>query len=344
MRKHAGFFFLGLMLCGLAAGGPVLAQTTYPDSSLLDFCGQVQELIYNDRYDTADSLCLSTIMLSPDEPMGYLFRATGMMGRMTDAEEDLFGKQFTRVLDSLESITERKLVTATLPDQAWMYFFLGNAQAYRALYESRFGSFISAVKRGLGAMSHYEKGLEADSTLYDLYLGLGSYHYWKSVKAGVLKWLFLFKNEKDEGIAELEVAAKSSRVFRDAARSALIWVWLNEKEYEKAVATADSIGSLYPEGKSFMWPLAQASFENRKYRRALEVYEELRSRLLESPGNYFNVIECDYWICTCYDRLHLNREAAEAARRMDDYRDDIPTKTQQRQRTHLSYLDRLGQL
>ena len=187
-------------------------------------------------------------------------------------------------------------------------------------------------------------GLRADSTLYDLYLGLGSYHYWKSAKAGILRWILLFKDERDKGIAELKLAADSAQLFREAARSALIWAWLNEKQYDSTVAIASEFAARYPNGKSFLWPLAEAYLKSRRYIDALTIYEDLRNRLEPDPGNYYNLIEVDSRIARCYEELRRIDDAADVGKRARTYLDDIPSNTRQRQRSNLKYLKRLARL
>lgn len=342
MVKHTGFLLAFFMLAQGAVASD--AKRPYPCSNHIEFALQAQKLIYNDQFTSADSLSNHHILDNPDDPIGYFFKATGMLSEMTDAEANLYDDEFTTILDLIEQKSDRIIESADSTTIAWMYLFKGSARAYRSLHESRFGSFISAVKHGMGARSQFVEGLKFDSTVYDLYLGLGSYHYWKSAKAGFLKYLLIFKNEKQKGIDEVLLAADSSLLFTDAARSALLWIWLNERKYDSVIATAEPIREIYPHGKSILWPLAEAYFESRSYRKTIEIYEELRRRLSLSPGNYFNIVECDYRICVCYEKMRLNNEASETARRLNQYRDSLPKNTRNKQQSNLEYLILMGKL
>jgi predicted Zn-dependent protease len=154
----------------------------------------------------------------------------------------------------------------------------------------------------------------------------------------------IFKNEKEKGIKELYLAADSSLLFRNAARSALIWVWLNEKRYDSVIVIAREFVAKYPDSKAFLWPLAQAYVETRQYRAALEVYQNLRERLVHAPGNYFNLIEVDCRMARCYERLRMTEKATIAAGRVNDYDQSIPQETRRRQRANLKYMRRLARL
>ena len=342
MRNRAGVFLLVLLLGTSLC--PISARGAYPDSGRVRLFLDIQQFLYNDRFEEADSVCTVLTEAYPDDPAGHVFEAAVMVGRMTNREEDIYHDRFLPLLDSTETLIDSALRGADLERTSWLYLFRGHIEAYRSLYQSRFGSFIAAVKSGMRAMDNYEKGLAADSLNYDLYLGVGSYHYWKSAKAGFLRWLMIFKNEKKKGIDELRLAADSSTVFRDAARSALVWVWLNEKQYDSVLAIGREFALKYPGGKAVLWPMAQAYFEKRQYRSAIDAYEDIRREIAGDPGNYFNMIQCDYEISRCYERMNLTDSASVVADRVMEYYPRIPNKVLRQERPKLKFLRRLGRL
>lgn len=299
-----------------------------------------QRLLFDDRFSAADSLYEIIIARYPDDPDGYFFRAAALMNEMIDREENLHEDRFLRLLATVENIAGQKIPEALPRTRAWMHLFAGHARAYRSIWESRFGSFISALRAAFDAKGEYEKGLRADSTLSDLYLGLGSYHYWKSAKAGVLRWVGLFKDQKEQGIEELYRAAEHSLLSRESARTALVWVWLDMKQYDSVIVIASTGAEKYPEGKSLLWPLAQAYFLEHDYTEALCVYRDLRAKISPDPGNYYNLIECDYYIYKCLENLEMPDEARQAARRLREYLKQIPKDTAKRQRSHIDELKR----
>jgi len=301
---------------------------------------EIQELLFNERFGQADSVCAVLIARQPDNPAGYLFRAATLLAEMVRHEENLFPVRFHRLLDTTECLANAALDTASTRTAAWMHLFLGHTRVYRSLWEARFGAFTTSLRQGMAAREEYQKGLKYDSSLYDLYFGLGSYHYWKSAKAGILRWLGFFKNEKDKGLAELYRAADSSIISREAARNSLIWIWLDLEQFDSAVAISREMFTRYPEGTVLLWPMAQAYFENHNYRDALRTFLALRERLESQPGNYFNLIDCDYRLHRCYERLDMKDPARRVAREVAAYYSEIPSKTRQKQRTKLAYLRR----
>lgn len=319
---------------------PIHGEPSPPEPVIIEKLSGIQKALFNDRFAEALSLCSLVIKENPDHPAGYSFLTATMMAQMTDAEEDIYGDQFEGLVDSTLAISERALENQSPKQKAWTSLWMGNAYAYQALYDSRFGSLYNAIKTGMKARGAFQKGRDLDSTNFDLLVGLGSYHYWKSEKAGFLRWIGIFKNEKELGILELRQAYDSASFYSEAARRAMIWIWLNEEIYDSVVAATTDLRERYPEGKAVLWPMAEALFEMEQYEKAVEIYLALRAQLATEPGNYYNLIECDYLLCETYRKLSLDDKASEVAAYSDNYADLIPKHIKKRQKKRLSFLKR----
>jgi len=338
MRYRVGLFCI-LLVALLGSTGE--ASMTEAKAARLQ---TIQDHILNEQFDSALALTDLLQTEQPEDPSGYLFEAAALLGAMTGAEANLYENEFKAAIDTAIHLAEHHLTEDSGTDAAWLHLWLGNALAYRALWESRFGSFISAAKLGFSAAEAFEAGLAEDSSVYDLYLGLGSFHYWKSAKAGLLRWMGLISDEKERGIAELNLAADSSLLFRDAARQAMIWVWLDQGHHDSAMAEARRSHEKYPEGNLFLWPLAEAQFQQRQYSAAIETYRKLRERILRDPGNYYNLVSVDYQLALCYQELDNRDMMKEIARGVRDYQKAIPRKTEHRHRDALDHLARMARM
>jgi len=328
--------FLSTIPCRL-----LFASAATFDSARVQAILHTQTLLFNDRFAEVDSIYRAQIEARPDDPSAYLFRAGALFAEMSDREENRNEKLFKELIDSVDHITDRILDTCDNSTAAWMYLWRGHARAYRSLYESKFGSSLAALKLGMSSIDEYQNGRRKDSSLVDLYMGTGSYHYWKSAKAGMLRWIGFFKDEKEKGIAELRRAADSSLLHRELARSALIWIWIDRKEYDSAVALAEEFVRRYPEGRTFLWPIAQAQYRQADYRAAAVTFLNLRARLDESPGNYYNLIECDWHLAQCYKWLAGEDDLKAVVAHFRAYEDRIPRETRKRQSSKINYLQRV---
>jgi tetratricopeptide (TPR) repeat protein len=304
----------------------------------VDIIKQGQAAMLNGDFEAAYEIVSRLGADDRSDPIGYIFRAAVLQAEMIESEDDSLGDRFKALCDSTVLLSEEKLEYCTKSDSALYYLFIGHQDAYRALWEARFGSKLSALKYGFKARNQYQKGLEVDSTLYDLYLGIGSFHYWKSVKSGFLRSIGIFKDERELGIHEILLAADSSLFSREAAHSAMIWIMLNEKSYDEAIALAEAMFSKYPNGNSLLWPIAEAYYNEEKYDDAAKMYEYILNRLLDSPGNYYNIIEASYLLCQSLEKTGQSERIKEIADYIKSIEDKIPERTKERQRGHLDYL------
>lgn len=330
---------------GLAQAAESAPQTlhspdAYPDTVQVGLLLDIQEKLYNDRYQAAEEIARLLITRYPDDPLGYLFRAIVLVTAMYDAEENTRSGEFHALLDTTELLALAVVKATDMNRRAWAFLALGHVESYRAVWEARFGSKLAAARKARAGAQQYRRGLDADSSLYDLYFGLGLYHYWKSAKAGVLRWVGLIADDKARGIQQLTRAADSSLTSRQAARSALIWIHLDRKEYNQAIALSVEMLDRYPDSRTFLWPLAKAYFETERYGDAATAYERLRTSLATNPGNYHNLIECDYRLAQCYEKMELPQAWAHAAAQAMTYFDNLSADTRDRQKDRIAYLSK----
>ena len=307
-------------------------------SENIDIIRQGQAAMLNGDYRAAHEIISRLCPDDLSDPAGYIFRAAVMQAEMIEAEENLYGDKLKLFCDSTRQLSEAKLKNCPSSDSALCYLYIGHQYAYRALWEARFDSKFTALKNGFNARGWYQKGLEVDSTLYDLYLGLGSFHYWKSVKAGILRSIGIFKDERKKGIKEVQIAIDSSLFSREAARSALIWIMLNEKNYDSVIALSQMMFQRYPGGNSLLWPMAEAYFKKDQYDDAVRIYDLILNRLVNSPGNYFNIIESSYRLCLSLEKTERPEKIKRVVAYINSIYDKIPESIQKKQKSKLNYL------
>jgi tetratricopeptide (TPR) repeat protein len=298
--------------------------------------------VYNDRFDSAVAVLDSMQNHNGPSPVCRLFRAITYQAQMMAAESDFLKDDFFALLDSLQD--DGDSILAGGGDSALAYWLIGNSHAFRSLFLGRGGNILGALRHGLAARSAYTKGYDIDPRFHDIALGLGSYRYWKSVKTAAINWTPLFKNERQAGIDLLRLAADSAEISADAAKSALIWVYINEKRYIEAIRLARQMRREYPDGLTFLWALGEAYRKFGDVRGAAHIYEEILDRLQTKPGNYYNIIEAADYLCQCYrqtadENTEIHARLAELKREIADM--PIPKDTRKRQRDKLN--DILGE-
>lgn len=307
----AGFIFVlrmvlaTVIICFMA--DPAAADR-FPDS-LQNHLNLINEQIYNEQFDAAGELIDSLPEHPLFGPLRFLFRAALLQTKMKTLETDLGEDEFFEALDSLES--RARSLLANESDSVLAYYYLGHSLAFRALYKGLTGHTWAAVKGGLAAGKAYSRGYAIDSSFHDIALGLGSYRYWKSVKTKLVNWTPLFKNEKKNGMELLLKAVDSSEISRDAARTSLIMIYINEKRYAEAIRICEEMKSKYPQGLTFLWAEGEAFFKLGDFHSAARVYENILERLFADPGNCFNIIEAAWRLNGCYKKIGKDNENSD---------------------------------
>ena len=328
------FIFVSLCICIV----PTYASESYLTETKKESAKIIQTHIYQDNYTEAKIVADSLIAKDINDPIGYIFKAAVLLGEMTDREDNLYPIEFNDMIDKTMSLVDEKINGTDSNLVALYYLFQGHAYAYISMYESRFGSMTSALKNGFKAKSSYENGLSFDSSVYDLYGGLGMYHYWKSAKAGFLRWIHVVNDDKQKGIDELHLAIDSSAISSDAAKASLIWIYLDNDNYDTALVMAQDMYKKYPDGKTFLWAIARINYASGNYEKAIEVYQLLYDKLKLNRLNYYNILESEFQIYSAYLELGNEEKAKEIAKRCLYYVNKVPMDIRDRQRDKIEKL------
>ena len=154
---------------------------------------------------------------------------------------------------------------------------------------------------GLKARNHLVKALEIDSTLYDVYYGLGSYHFWRSLKSKSFWWLPFIGDNRQKGIGMIMLTIEKSKYAKKDAELALVRIWVENKEYDKAFKMIDKLSKIYPNKPYLLWLYGRAQFETDNDSGAIKTYQDLLGALAASP--YYDPageVECRYDLAQAY--------------------------------------------
>ncbi len=266
------------------------AQTQLPralDSLLI----QSVEFTIQQDYVKAESTGLEMITRYPTHPLGYLFMAATLQSKMLDYETDYFKDKFFQHLDQAELFAKQAIHRE--PQNPMNQFYLGSTYCYRAFYAGKKNQILPAYWHISAGIEALEKAVKLDSTIYDAYLGIGSYLFWKSQKMQFLNWLPLISDEREKGIGLIQKTIEKGKYSRFAAINALAWIYIELKQYDKAIEVATTGENAFPQSRYFKWCLAEANFRNKKYTEAIHYYNTiLNSIASENFNNHYNEVVC----------------------------------------------------
>jgi hypothetical protein len=92
--------------------------------------------------------------------------------------------------------------------------FLGSAYGYRGMYRTFKGEWGGAFMDGKRANEVLEESYKLDNSLIDNKAGIGTYLYWRSAKAGIVKYLLFWGDRKQEGINNIKEALENGKVIK----------------------------------------------------------------------------------------------------------------------------------
>jgi tetratricopeptide (TPR) repeat protein len=293
------------------------------------------EASFREDYALAESTFQTVVQMAPEDPAGYFFKAAAYHAQMIDYESNFKEKDFYQNIKIAKKLARKKIKKDK--NDAWAYLILGNAYGAKAVYKAKQGNWWSGLQEGLTAKSAFKEALKRDPELYDVYVGLGSYHFWASVMTRAFWWLPFVGDHRDEGILQMKLAYEKSIFSRTAAASGLVWMYIRQKEYDQTISLAQKMQSQYPQGKSFLWPLAEAYFRKQDWNNALLKYRELSQRLEAehtsgNPDQSYNLIECRFCIANCLFSLGRYAECDSSCREILDFPLDERIRKRQKEK------------
>ncbi|HTY08392.1 MAG TPA: tetratricopeptide repeat protein [Candidatus Edwardsbacteria bacterium] len=306
--------------CRLAAAVWVLAAAAAAAPLAQQFDGRLDRglaLLYQGQYEACCDTFRAFIREHPQHPAGYFLMAGAYQLRSLADESDAWDPGYAAYLDS--ALARSTAAVKADPRDAWAYFFRGGTYAYMAARDARHGSMLAALNKGLTGMDDLDRAVKLDPALYDAYLGLGSYHYFRTKAASIFRWLPFIGDKRDQGVAELALAAERGRYARVMAQNGMVWVCIDYGKYDRALAAALALEQEFPANHAFHWGAPEVYFRTGQwakaaagYRRLLQLVEDAR------PMNNYNRVAIKARLANCLyeggsyaDAYRTAREAIE---------------------------------
>ncbi|HVP36124.1 MAG TPA: tetratricopeptide repeat protein [Terriglobales bacterium] len=297
-RKASGFLFC-LIFFFLFYNGFVFSQESNPD--LDSIISRGVDFIRWDKFDQGIAEFKKVIDLYPDEPIGYFFVGASLQGLIDDYRNETYNDEFEKYINL--AIKKGNAKVDQNPNSALEHFYLGGALGYRGIYRSFRGNWWGAFMDGGKAYSHLKEAVEHDSTLYDAYFGLGSYHYWKSVKSKLFWWLPFFGDQREKGIQETMIAIQKGKYAKNEAANSLLRIYLEEKDYPAVIKWGEEVKKINPDNPFRLWMMSAAYIEMKNWDDAQNTLQYLLNVFKSSP--YYDPAaeyECRYWLAFIHFR------------------------------------------
>ena len=160
-------------------------------------------------------------------------------------------------------------------------------------------------------ISSLKKAVKIDTSLYDACYGLGTFHYWRSAKSKILRFL-IFRKDQQKGINEVWRANKKGRYTDVEGKYALVAIYYDCGDYEKAFALNQELNELFPTNPSCLYMRCQLYEQQGKWEAAKQTLHQLLQHLLNSEYKSIGYeVECHSRIVHFHHKLGESEQALE---------------------------------
>ena len=282
------------------------------------------ELSIRQRYEQAIEIFRKLEASDATNPVGFFFHAAVLQARMMDYEDYRDEATFRALIDTTIDLAKQRL--RNHKNDPLAYFCLGGGYAYLAFYQAKDNRLIEAFRNGRRSVQALKAALRADSTLYDAYLGLGTYTYYRSKLSRHFAWLPFVGDDRAEGLRMLRLAIEKSRYSRWSAINGYFWIALEEGQLEEAERWLRHARRRFPESRVFLWCAAKLAVRQQRWHDAVTYFNQiLESHRAGGTLRPYNELVCRKNLSQSYYQLGDYARAQEQCRRLQKIQLDAET-------------------
>ena len=287
-------------------GFNIFAQV-FPDAVVDSLLKSGIRLVVNQNYVDAENAFAELNLKYPSLPFGKIYSAANKIAKAYDYSEE-FDEEF--IFENLESAKLQAEKLESVSNQSvWNKYYIALAEGYLSYFEAIKGNWFSALGTGISSISKFEEILNNDSKFYESYIAIGTFEYWKSRKLEFMNWLPFSDDTREIGIDLLIVAIDSSSYNSHLAVNSLIWIYIDQAQYESAIKVAEKALKEFPDSRTFKWGMARA-YEEIDPSMSIKLYKQILNSYPKLPkGNYINEITLKHLIAQQYAKIG-NRKSA----------------------------------
>jgi len=291
---------IAIILIAAAAVAPIAAISGKSPGEQVIFPGQARPeisrgiikaygLALDREYEKAREICLALGRKFPRNPAGPAGETVLYQVMMLENEDYNMDEEFRDAAERAQRAAAEFARTA--PENDWYYTLLGATWGIQGIYFLRRGEYLSGMYYGVKGLSHMNTAVEMSPDNWEARMGIGLYLYYRSAYARYIPvpWF----DQREKGIEMIREAGANRGYLEEVSRIALYYVYVNEKEYDRACSYMDGLIEDNPDFPVFHQLAARAMMEKGDYERAREYYLEMTAI---DPGlylPYFKLGQCE---------------------------------------------------
>ena len=252
--KKRGAFLLALVL------SLVILQRANSQNNLDNVLCQAVDCALDFEYSKALALLDSLGLENPEDARPYLFKAVVYIQFLVNCRnQEKNSTLFFQNIQEAEKIARR--MAETNKDDWHANFLLGGVYGWKAKYYLDAGSKWKTFVNARRAKGYFERTQKLNPDCFDVYYGLGVYHYYAGTLPKLLRFflpLLNFEGDTKRGIGELNSAKEKGTYSSDFAAYELVLIYLDkEQKREDGLRLVLKLCERYPRNFNFQLLCAQ---------------------------------------------------------------------------------------
>ncbi len=233
------------------------------------------EMIYARDYPAALGHFREVGELYPDSPVGPFGRSVVFQAMMLENFDYEYRDTYRVEADKATERVERALKSSQ--QKGWHLFLYAGVVGLDGLDRVREGDYLTAFNKGWDAIEYMKKAGRAEPEFADPDLGIGIYNYWRTAITDRVDFLPRFGDHRAEGIAQMERARDEGLLVWAGASFSLAYTYMEEREYDKAIAECLKLQAEYPDSIINNMLLGRIYTKSKDYDQAIASFERIRT-------------------------------------------------------------------
>ena len=189
-------------------------------------------LIFKDQYEKGLSHFDALRERIPEHPAPYFFKAAAYQSWMSTFRNGKFQESME---ENVRLAIEKGTTLLVTDKDPWNHFFVGAAFGYRAFNRFSKHDWIGAYFDAIKGIKNFEEALKQEPRIYDAYLGLGTYHYWRTAKSSFIRLIaFWMADRRELGLRQLDFSRRHGLYSPHEATYNLIAACFDYGKYQQA--------------------------------------------------------------------------------------------------------------
>jgi tetratricopeptide (TPR) repeat protein len=245
-------------------------------------------LIYDRRFEDAETLFRKMTTDAPRDPSGYFYLAMITWSKLaagfwTPETVKEYKKRIDRAIEVAQARVDNKGANS------YDFFYLGGALGFKGRFELMKGNMFASFLLASDAIKALKTCQEMAPDDKDVLLGIGTFDYYTAKLSGVLKFLTYFllhRGDIKEGLRKLNEAALHATYSSTEAKSVLLYIELfSEQNFPHALALATDLSNRYADNPRYKTLEGVCFIRMDKDRQYKEVLRDLLTRSREAPSS-----------------------------------------------------------